>query len=225
MADKLTNINTALSLVGAGRLSSLTENTVTRKKAVPLYEVARLEAFDLPVDWYFATAWKQVAQRTETPIVNYSFMYNLPNGLRRIQAHINVNDETVEYGFKRGVYINDSNKQFDVMFSNQNTPAYIRYTVDRPNEGVYPAWFNRLIYLNHASMLAEPLKKDKAKATDMTRAYELAKNEAEAANAIEVGKVSDKNVRLFKGNTDVVDAAFGVDSTINDIQIRTELIS
>lgn len=220
MANKLRVINAGLLMVGAGILTSLTDNTVTKKKALAVYDIARLEVNDLPIDWHFATARKQLAQRTETPDFGYDYMYNLPNGLRRIIAQVDESGDEVEYEWRREVYINDRGEQFEVMLSNEDSPVYIRYIVERANEGVWPAWYARLVYLNLAHILAEPLKKDKAKVADLFKIYELAKIEAEAANAIEIGKVSDKNVRLSKGSTDVLDAAQGFESTENATILR-----
>jgi len=220
MADKLGIINAARALVGAGLQTSLTQNTPSAKLCIALYPIARLEVFDLPIDFQFATARKQLAQRTETPDFGYDYMYNLPTGCRRIQKQVDASGDDVEYEWRREVYVTDANKQYDVMLTDQDSPVYIKYTVDRPNEGVYPAWFARLIYLNLAHMLAEPLKKDKAKAADLFKTFELAQIAAEAANAIETGKVSSSNVNLIRGNTDVVDAAEGVESSTDSTVLK-----
>lgn len=212
MASKLQVINAGLLMVGAAPLTSLTDNTVTKKKALAVYDIARLEVNDLPIDWHFATARKQLAQRTETPDFGYDYMYNFPPGLRRVLAQVDVSGDEIEYEWRREVYLVGARK-YDVMLTNQDSPVYIKYIVERSNEGTWPAWYARLVYLNLAYMLAEPLKKDKAKVADLFKIYELAKVEAEASNAIEIGKVSDKYVRLNKGNTDVVDAAEGFEST------------
>lgn len=220
MASKLQIINAGRAMVGAGLMTSLTDRSVSAKLTLAIYPVARLEVFDLPIDWYFATAQKQLVKRTETPVVGYDYMYNLPPGLRRIQRQVDVAGIEIEYEWRRRVYINDASRQFDVMMTDRDSPIYIEYTVDRPNEGVYPAWFARLIYLNLAYMLAQPLKKDKAKVADLFKIYELAQIDAEAANAIEIGRVSDKNVNLLKGSTEVIDAAQGYEST-KENYIRT----
>lgn len=222
MSSKLEIINAGRALVGAGLMTSLRDDTSSAKMTLAIYDVARLEVFDLPIDWQFATAQKQLVKRTETPVFGYDYMYNLPTGCRRIQRQVDAAGIKIEYEWRRRVYINDANRQFDVMMTDRDSPIYIEFTVDRPNEGVYPAWFARLIYLNLAYMLAEPLKKDKAKAIDLFKTYELAKIEAEASNAIEIGKVSDSNVNLLKGSTDVIDAAKGFESTTDD-HIRTVL--
>lgn len=220
MASKLQIINAGRAMVGAGLMTSLTDRSVSAKLTLAIYPVARLEVFDLPIDWHFAIARKQLAQRTETPDFGYDYMYNLPPGLRRVLTQVDVSGDETEYEWRREVYINDASRQFDVMLTDEDSPVYIKFIVDRPNEGIYPAWFARLVYLNLAYMLAQPLKKDKAKVADLFQIYELAKIEAEAANAMEIGKVSDKNVNLLKGNTDVLDAAQGDEST-EEKYIRT----
>jgi len=222
MASKLQIINAGLLMVGADVLSSLSEDTVTRKKALAVYDIARLEVNDLPIDWHFATSRAQLAQRTETPISGYDYMYNLPHKLRRIICQIDDAGDEVEYEWRREVYINDASRQFDVMLTDQDSPIYIKFIVERPTEGTWPAWYARVVYLNLAYMLAEPLKKDKSKVADLYKIYELAKIEAEAANAIEIGNVSDSNVNLLKGSTEVIDSALGTESTTEEY-IRTIL--
>jgi len=220
MASKLQIINVSLSLVGSKQITSLNPSEVNGKTAVALYPVARLEVFDLPIDWHFATTRTQIAKRTEDPAFGYDHMYNLPTGFRRILAQVDEDGDEVEYEWRREVYITDADKQYDVMLTDQDSPIYIKYIVDRPNEGVYPAWFAKLIYLNLGFMLAEPLKKDKAKAQDLFKLYEHSQTDAEAANALEIGKVSDKNVNLLKGNTDVIDAAEGTESTTEETVLK-----
>lgn len=220
MASKLQIINAGRAMVGAGLMTSLTDRSESAKLTLAIYPVARLEVFDLPIDWYFATARKQLAKRTETPDFGYDYMYNLPPGLRRVLVQVDESGDEVEYEWRREVYINEDSEQFDVMVTDRDSPIYIKFIVDRPNEGVYPAWFARLVYLNLAYMLAQPLKKDKAKVADLFQIYELAKVEAEAANAIEIGQVSEKYVNLLKGSTEVIDAAEGFESTENQTILR-----
>lgn len=212
MADKLSIMNAARSLVGAGLMTRVTGTTPSEKTTIALYPTAQLEVFDLPYDWQFCSARSQLAAMTETPPFGYDLMYKLPNNLRRIRDQVDASGDSIQYEWRREVFISGSNET-DVLLTNQESPIYIKYTVFRANEGVYPAWFAKLIYLNLAFMLAEPLKKDKAKAADLFRTFELSKREAEAANEIEIGKVSDKFVKKSLGNTDATDAAVGIDST------------
>jgi len=222
MASKLQVINAGRAMAGAGLMTSLTDTSASAKLTLAIYDIARLEVNDLPIDWHFATSRAQLAQRTETPISGYDYMYNLPHKLRRIICQIDDSGDEVEYEWRREVYINDASRQFDVMLTNQDAPVYIKFIVERPTEGTWPAWYARVVYLNLAYMLAEPLKKDKSKVADLYKIYELAKIEAETANAIEIGNVSDSNVNLLKGSTEVIDSALGSESTTEEY-IRTIL--
>lgn len=219
LPSKLSIMNTARALVGAKRMATATATDSSAKTTIALYGVAQMEVFDLPYDWQFCSARAQLAAMDDDPPFGYDYQYPLPANCRRIRAQVDKTGDKVEYEWRREVYIIGA-AETDVMLTDQTSPTYIKYTVFRAAEASYPAWFAKLIYLNLALMLAEPLKKDKAKAADLFKTYELSQRDAEAANAIEMGMVSDKYVALSKGNTDVVDSAYGDEVTTGQTVIR-----
>jgi hypothetical protein len=214
MASKLKIINAGLYMIGVARLASLSSSgkNDVRDKALDAFDLSKDEVFELPIDWNFATSRKELAQRTETPSCGYDYMYNLPPNLKRIQSCVNANGDEVEYEWRREVYISGSS-EFDVMLTDRDSPVYIKYTVERKKEGSWPAYFAKLVSIRIAEMLAEPLKKSETKAQKMEKRFEQARIDAESANNMEIGKVTDGDAAIHKGNTDVIDAAEGDEST------------
>ena len=226
--SKITIINAAVLLVGAEKLTALTDNRRAARLADSMYELARNEVFDFSIDFKFATARAELSQLSTAPAFGrYDYQYELPSGCRRVIAQIDEGDDGTEYECRRELWVETSgNKEIehDVLLTNEDE-AFIKYIRIRENEAKWPAWFAKLVILNLALYLCEPLKQDKQKKNQIwlmlydpeDGAYKKAKE----ANGKEDVDVSSNNVRLDKGNTDVVDAASGAEASKKHIRTET----
>ena len=193
--------NVALIMVGEAKISTLTDNKKAARLAKSLYTVSRDEAFDMPVDWKFATARRELGQIAVTPASGYDFQYALPSDVRRVIAQVPEDNDRLQFEWRREIF--DS---VPVLLTNETT-AFIKYIVLITDTSLYPAWFVRLIYLNMAVKLAQPLKQDDKKVQQFAQLLELAMIDAEQSNGMEDVNVNQDQRRDDTGNMDVLDAA------------------
>lgn len=207
--SKLAVVNAALMLNGAKKITSLTDNTKSARLANTMYEVARNEMFDLPIDFKFATTRTELSALSTAPACGYDYQYELPSGCRRVLALVDEDGDKVEYKHRVELLVETSGSQEierDVLLTDQSE-VFIKYIRLRENVAKWPAWFARLVILNLAIYLCEPLKQDKQKKNQLLMMYEDARLKAEEANGLSDADVSDDNVALDKGNQDVIKAA------------------
>ncbi len=209
-------INAAVLLIGAKKLFSTSDATKAARLASAMYELAGDEMFALPIidGWKFARTRAQLAALDDDiAFGEYSYQYQLPPGYVRMLALCDVDDTETEYKWRRELFVRtrtDGEDEIAVLLTNQ-TPAYIRYVRRVRSEALWPAWFRRLVYINLAIILCEPLKQDKQKKNQLLVMLEDAKKDAEQANGLEDVNTDSNNVNLDNGNTDVIDAPGPVD--------------
>lgn len=215
--DNVGLVNAALMLVGAEKINSLTDNTKSARLASNILEQCTLEVFDLPIDiengWKFAKARAQLARlNTDPAFGSYDYQYNLPDNCRRILHMCDVDGDKTEYEFRREVYISGSTKTA-VILTNEET-VYVKYMAYIDDPAMRPAWFNKLIIINIALYLFEPLKQTTQMFNKIMGMFDVALDWAKSANASEDVDVNDNNENLDTGNNDVVNAATnGIDET------------
>ena len=193
--------NVALIMVGEAKINTLTDNKKGARLAKSLYTVSRDEAFDMPVDWKFATARRELSQLAVTPASGYDFQYALPTDVRRVIAQVEEDNDDIQFKWRREIF-----GDVAVLLTNETT-AFIKYIVLITDTSLYPAWFVRLIYLNMAVKLAQPLKQDDKKVQQFAQLLELAMIDAEQSNGMEDVNVNQDQRRDDTGNMDVLDAA------------------
>jgi hypothetical protein len=205
-------INLALALVGAKSIESPQESTKAAQLANQLWELSQNGMFALPVDWKFATARAQLAQVGQPAFGHYDYQWKLPNKCVRVLAVVASDDDTEEQDYRREVYIEVSGKdelEHDVILT-EHDKCHLKYIRLREDTGKWPAWFARLVGLDLAILLCEPLKQDKPKKnqllTMMTEPVYGWLAKAVQANAMEDMDVSDDEINLDKGNQDVLNA-------------------
>lgn len=217
-------INAGLVLIGAKKLSSVRDNTKAARLAAAMWEIVRNEIFDLPINWNFATTRAELSALATAPAFSeYEYQYELPAACVRILAVVDESGDEIEYPSRRELYVDTSTsppREYDVFLTNQDE-VFIKYIYLRTNVAGWPAYFAKLVYINLAILLCEPLRQDKQKKNQLLLMYEEAEMKAKAANASENVDVDDDNVRLEKGNTRVVDAASREEVTTNRI-LRVE---
>lgn len=200
MVSETDIVNVALIMVGEAKINNLQENTKAARLAKSVYTIAVNEVFDMPVNWKFATTRIELSQLTSTPAFGYDYQYGLPPDLIRIIAQVAEDNDDLEFKHRR-----ETIGKKDVLLTNEST-AFIRYIILRTNTAVYPAWFIKLIYLNIAVKLAQPLKQDDRKVQQFAQLLELATIDAEQSNAMEDVDVNQDQRRSDRGNMDILEA-------------------
>lgn len=202
--------NLGLVLVGARKLTSATDASKAGRLTSSLFELSRGGMFSLPVNWKFATTRAELGSTTDPSFGYYDHQFILPANCVRIVAQVDEDSDKIEYEHRREVYIDSSSNEHDVILTNQDA-CFIKYIRLRMNVAVWPVWFARLVALDLAILLCEPLKQDKAKKNQllmlMTAPVDGWLAKAIQANGMEDKDVTSNGVSLDKGNTDVLDAA------------------
>lgn len=208
--DQIGIYNLANMLVGGAKITSLTGKTKEVRLANTLFDFSAHGMFGLPINFRFATARAQLARLNEDPASGpYDYQFVLPENCERVIAVVDEDDDDVQYEYDREVYISGSTER-DVVLVNELT-CFIKYIRYRANIGAWPIWFARLVALDLAILLCEPLKKDKAKKSQLFSLLTapgtgwLAR--AIQANAMENARTNDNNENLNEGNDDVLNAS------------------
>ena len=219
-------VNLALSLVGAAKIDAITDNTKAARLASSLFETSYRSTAELPHNWKFLTARTELAELDEPLFGSYDYQFLLPNKVLRVIAQVSEDSDDIEYDWRREVYVNTDNEEFDVLLTNEST-CFIRYIRDRgTNEAIakWPGWFANLVALNLAIILVEPLKQDKVKKnqllamlTDPSRGWLTI---AIQTNGLEDVDVDSNGVPLDKGNNDVLNASLSASTKRKYIQTR-----
>jgi hypothetical protein len=274
----LTILNVALALVGIKRATDTAENRKAIRVYDAIYEQARNECFDLPHDWKFATARKELsliyeltidsvptpvawsagvtltgatssttctvvskvsntvylitkpsgdftdgevisdgtnsrdcgagypAAEEKTPDFGYDHQYKLPANFRRVIGMFDKANRQVSYEYRRELYVDDGDNEIDI-FATDESEAFIKFICLRTNVATWPAWFARLVILNIAMYLCEPMKQKQSKQNQLERMWLEALEKAISSNGLEDVDVNSSYEDIDRGNTDIVDAA------------------
>jgi hypothetical protein len=204
---KIDLINFALALVGEKDINSTTDPVKAAELANSLWEVVVFRLFDLPyVNWKFATTRTTLSELSDTPAFGYDHQYQYPDNCRRITGMLNEDDDTIEFEWRRELYIDDDDNEYDVVATNEDT-VRVKYIFYREDCAKWPGWFGVLVATGVAVVLSEPLKQDKKHREQLRDMMAVAMAEAMAGNQGEDVDVNADNERLDDGNTDVVNAA------------------
>lgn len=209
--DQVGIYNLAVLLVGGSKLTSPTGTSKEARLARTLFDFSAYGMHALPIDWRFATSRAQLSRLTATPAFGpYDYQYLLPSSLVRVIAVVDVDDDDTQYEYDREVYVASDSTEKEVVLVNELT-CYIKYIRYRVNIGTWPAWFARLVALDLAILMCEPLKQDKRKVNQL---YALLTDPAKGwlaraiqANAMENARTNDNNENLNAGNDDVLNAS------------------
>ncbi len=204
--------NLALTLVGAKKLTTASDASKAGRLTSSLFELSRGGMFALPVNWKFATTRAELGATTDPAFGYYDHQFILPADCVRVIAQVDEDSDKIEYEHRREVFIDTSNNKHEVILTNQDD-CFIKYICLRVNVGKWPAYFARLVALDLAILLCEPLKQDKAKKNQLL-VLMTASVDGWLAKAIQANGMEDKDVTrnmtsIDKGNTDVLDAALG----------------
>jgi hypothetical protein len=213
MSSPIDISNVALAMVGSLPIVNFTDDSKSARSCKSLYPVCLEETMDLPYDWKFLTTRQQLSQLTDAPAFGgYDYQYSLPDNARRVLAQVNVDSDDIEYRWRRETFFK-SGRHYDVILTNEPT-CYIKFIRQVDDSAKYPGWFTKMIYLSMASKLSEPLKQNRLLALDFVAMWQLAVDEAKAANGLEDVDVNAENVNVDDGNTEVINAAVNEQGTV-----------
>lgn len=209
--DKIGVYNLAITLVGGAKITSLTGNSKEVRLANTLFDFSAHGMFALPIDLRFATSRAELSRLSDDPAFGpYDYQFVLPNLCERVIAVVDEDSDDAQYEYDREVYVANDDTEIEVVLVNETT-CFIKYIRYRINIGTWPAWFARLVGLDLAILLCEPLKKDKQKKSQLYSLLTAPSTgwlaRAVQANAMENARTGAGNVNINAGNTDVLDAS------------------
>lgn len=152
MAITITDISicaAALQLVGAEEITSFEDETREARICASIYPTIKADLLQSHT-WRFSIRQEELNRLVATPLFGFNYAYSLPADFLRL---IGKNNPTSKHQlFENKVYTD-------------LTPVYasIQYDV---NEQYFPAYFEKLMFLELASMLAVALLEDEGKAKD-----------------------------------------------------------
>jgi hypothetical protein len=179
MASKVEIANRALQLLGARRITSLSEDSVNARAINAAYEPVKLaELRKHP--WSFAVKRAQLAANSTPPLFNRDNAFPLPADFVRLLA------QDPEENF------NDLDWQIEgkQIVTNDSSPINIRYVYDVTDPNEMDPLFREAFSAKLAEACCEELTQSNAKIANAQLVYKDIIAEARRANAIE--RVSQK---------------------------------
>lgn len=141
----------ALQLVGAEEITSFQDETREARICASIYPTIKADLLQSHT-WRFSIRQEELSRLVSTPLFGYNYAYALPSDFLRL---VGKNNPTSKHQlFENKVYTD-------------LTPVYasIQYDVDAQ---YFPAYFEKLMFLELASMLAVSLLEDEGKAKDFS---------------------------------------------------------
>ena len=208
-------INLGIILTGAKKVVGTTDNTKAARLASMFWELSYKGMLELPVNWKFSTTREEITGDVTTApaIGSYSYRYKLPKKCLRVISQIDERDEDIEYTHIIENYVDSSEDSYPVIMTNTEK-CFIKFIYDlgQDNEiGRWPAWFARLVALDLAIMICEPMTQDKVKKNQLMIQM-LDPSSGWFARAVQADGmygaiVNDDLMPVEQGNRDVLDAA------------------
>lgn len=186
MASKVDIVNLALTLLGATRINSLTDNSESARKMNESYDLIRRELLRSH-PWNFAIKRQQLSILAETPLFEYTYKFQLPSDCLRM-IKLTTGEVTV-----RDYYI--ENRQ---VCCDEGT-LYIRYIADITDTELFDAAFVTCFAARLASELAHAFANDKNLMQLMYELYEKKLRLAKAMDAQESADSKLNNQDYFTG--------------------------
>lgn len=174
MASKVEIANRALQLLGAKRITSITEDSRNARSIDAAFEVIK-QAELRKHPWNCAIKRTQLAADSTAPTFGKSNYFQLPSDCLRILA------PDPEYNF------NDLDWQIEgrKIATNDTAPLNLRYIYDVDDVNEMDVLLRETISAKLAEALCEEITQSNQKKADAQSAYKEAVAEAKRANAIE----------------------------------------
>lgn len=180
-------VNTALTLLGDSRITSLSDNTKPAREANAIYEPVR-NALLAAYNWSFAKKRDQLSADVTAPDFGWDKSFTLPADCLRI---LFVGDYYV--GLDLTDYRGSPVEEFEIegrkILTDWPTPLNLKYIGIVTDTTTHPATFDMALSMRLAELLAEPLTQSDTKRARAADAFKSAIKDAIRANAIELPPV------------------------------------
>lgn len=166
--------NRALQKLGASRIISLSDDTVSGRACNVAYESVRdRELRRHP--WNFAISRASLASDVATPDYGYDYQYTLPSDCIRVLP----NDQN------EGTYETDYKIEGRKLLSNSSGPIYLRYITRVTDTSQFDTLFSELLSCAMAMEMCEELTQSNSKRQLAAEEYKALILEARRTNAFE----------------------------------------
>ena len=174
MASVVDICNRALQKLGAERIISLTQDSVSARACNLAYTQVR-DAELRAHTWNFAIKRAEIAADATAPVYGYSYAYTLPADCLRLLK----NDHQENY------YSNNWKVEGRKIITDESAPLPIRYVARITDSTEYDALFVEALSSKLAYELCEELTQSNTKKQSAADDYKLAIREARKINAFE----------------------------------------
>lgn len=174
MASETDICNRALQKMGAGRITSINEDSPDARECKRAFSIVRDAELRRHV-WGFATRRQTLAASTTAPAFGYSYAFPLPSDYLRLHPDAQVTDWSIEYvaGVGRCILTDDG--------ESLNVRYIARITDTAQYDALFVEAFAAKLALEcHAKITQSTLKERQA-----LEDYKMAITDAKAVNAIE----------------------------------------
>ena len=205
---KIDIINFGLTLAGSEKLTSLTDSS-KEARLTSTFDLIYKADLTLPFNWKFAKFTTELSATTSPTIGGYDYRYILPSKCLRVVKIVDEDDYDYNIPYRRELYVDGSENEFQCVLTN-STPCYIQYLRDLENPATWPAWFAKLVAIDFAIVVCDPLTHDKQKKNQLIVMRDEPNigwlHRAIQANAMEDSDSNDQNRNVKLGNNDVLQA-------------------
>ncbi len=174
MASKVDICNRALQKLGAERIISLTQDSVSARACNLAFESVR-DAELRAHAWNFAIKRVELATDATAPVYGYDYAYTLPSDCLRL-----LSNDTNE-----GVYMTDWKVEGRKILTNEGAPLQIRYVYRVTDTTLYDTLFIEAMACKMAIEMCEELTQSNSKRQLAAEDYKLTIREARKINAFE----------------------------------------
>jgi len=174
MASTVDICNRALQKLGASRIISLTQDSVSARACNLAYESVR-DAELRAHSWNFAVKRAQLAADATAPLYGYDNAFTLPSDCLRLLP----NDHT------EGVYTADWKVEGRKILTNEDAPLEIRYVARVTDTTQYDGLFVEALASRLAMEMCEELNQSNTKRQLAAEDYKQTMREARKINAFE----------------------------------------
>ena len=187
MASPVDIANRALTMLGAARITSLSDNRKEAREINAVYEQVRDEELRR-YNWNFAIKRAALAALTDPPPFGFNLQYRVPADFMRaiqvgdIYPAVNLSDVV---GLDDSAYAIENDGAGRVIRTNMGAPLNLRYVARIEDSTVYDPLFVGTLAAKLAMEVAESLSASTNKVDQASRNYRMAVAEAVRCNAIE----------------------------------------
>ena len=209
--NKTTIINLAIIEVSGKLINAVSEGSKNADLAGLMYDHEVDATFELPYEWKFCRARKELSEHADTPAFGYDHQFVIPNYFRRVLAMVDTVGDIIQYRHRiealSTVGPDGKTVTTEKVLLTDQTECRVRGIIFIADPAMWPGWFSELVILRIAGRMEPPLKGDQRVDYRIARKYDIALKAAIAANQLEDANVDANGINLDYGNNDVINAA------------------